>query len=293
DVGSNDVRILFGDGAGGLLSSAILPAGFAPVAVAADRADADALLDLVVVNQAGANAVIYKGDGVGGFVPIAGLAPYGLPSDVALGDLDGNGSPDLVVSNEGSSNVGLFGDGLPGFPGIGRFATGSLPTALALADVDGDGKTDLLTADSGSNTVTVLRNRTPCGGSVTAYGVGCPGSGGFVPSIDLQGCPAPGALVTLEVSGGFGGSSALVLFGLNQASIPRDNGCFLLVSPILPLMFTLPLSPGGPGAGAVALTGMVPASFPGGSNLTAQAFVGDPGPPQGFSTTAGIDVAFE
>ncbi|MFG0316462.1 MAG: hypothetical protein ACF8XB_04255, partial [Planctomycetota bacterium JB042] len=53
-----------------------------------------------------------------------------------------------------------------------------------------------------------------CPGSATTYGAGCPGSGGFVPSLSMSGCPEVGQQVTLELSGALAPSTALFFVGL-------------------------------------------------------------------------------
>src|SRR5690606_14301304 len=72
-------------------------------------------------------------------------------------------------------------------------------------------------------------------------GAGCPGEGGFAPQLDLGSCSLIGGPVTLKVSGGPGGSIALVHLGLDEADIPIGAGCSLFMAPVLPTAIFLPL----------------------------------------------------
>ena len=90
---------------------------------------------------------------------------------------------------------------------------------------------------------------------------GCPGAGGVTPQLSLSGTPMAGAPITIDLTGGPSGSSALVLFGL-QAGFDLSigaSGCSLYVSPLLPITLTLPLGP----TGAASLFGVIPSSASG------------------------------
>lgn len=131
-----------------------------------------------------------------------------------------------------------------------------------------------------------------CSGSLEAYGAGCPGSDDVTPIYGVVGCPEPGRTLTFEVSAALGGSLAILVFGLNQASLPLPGGCLLRVDPLLPFFPTVALSGGASGHGA----GSIPLFVPPGSSgavVTSQAFVLDGGVPQGFSNTNGIDISIQ
>jgi hypothetical protein len=92
--------LLAGDGQGGLAHQRELELGgrgFDPVLVDLDR---DGALDLVSACHPHGVAVL-RGDGQGGFTPIAGSPlPVGRgPGGVAVGDLDGDDRLDLVVTS--------------------------------------------------------------------------------------------------------------------------------------------------------------------------------------------------
>src|SRR5262245_35659210 len=86
-------------------------------------------------------------------------------SDIAAGDVNGDGFVDLIVANRGGSAaakdgsaVVLLGDGAGGFGAPTPIHTGTLdrPIALAVKDLDGDGKLDIAVATLGSDGVLVF-----------------------------------------------------------------------------------------------------------------------------------------
>ncbi len=133
-----------------------------------------------------------------------------------------------------------------------------------------------------------------CGGTVTPYGSGCPGTGGFVPQLTLRGCPANGYGESIEVSGGLPGAPAFLFIGFGKAALPMGGGCTLNVFPLFPATIgPLPLIGAGPGNGAFALPVTVPTSVPSVIlPVTLQAFVTDPGAPggTGFSNSNGVEL---
>ena len=133
-----------------------------------------------------------------------------------------------------------------------------------------------------------------CGSSVSPYGVGCPGTGGFVPQFDLGGCVANGYDAVVEIEQGLGGASAFLFLGLGSASLPMGGGCTLNVFPLLPTpVGPFPLTPGGPGAGSISLPITIPPTVDAlVVTVTLQAFVADPTAPSGvgFSNSNGVQV---
>jgi uncharacterized protein YjdB len=85
------------------------------------------------------------------------------PSNVAIGDIDGDGKPDVAVANGNSSGtISIFRStstsGTITFATRVDIAAGSSPTCIAIGDIDGNGKPDLVVANYLSNTVSVFRN---------------------------------------------------------------------------------------------------------------------------------------
>ncbi len=139
--------------------------GAAPASVAIGDFDRDGKLDLAVANSGSRNVSILLGNGRGEFTQAAGSPFYAgdNPSDIALGDVNGDGNLDLAFANHDTSYLTvLIGDAKGGFgPAPGSpFAVQSKPHphGVVMADFNGDGKPDLATDDWQNNRITVLFN---------------------------------------------------------------------------------------------------------------------------------------
>ena len=130
-----------------------------------------------------------------------------------------------------------------------------------------------------------------CPGEITAYGAGCAGSGGFVPALGVTGCATAGGAMDVSISQALGGSTAFMLLGLGQGSIPL-KGCTLLVDPLLPTIVPLGLGGVGPGNGALTLPAILPSTIPD-MVFTLQAWVKDAGAAKGWATTNGVQVSIQ
>lgn len=198
-----------------------------------------------------------------------------LPIDLTGSDPNGNALTYRIVEQPQHGTVGSSGALATYYPEAGFIGTTTFTYAAW------DNKTN-----SNLGTVTVTSGPPSCAGEATRYGFGCPGSGGYMPLLDLTGCPTPGAAVTLDLIDGLGGSHAVVFLGLSKASTMLPAGCVLRVGGLLPFVATIPLSGVGAGNGEFHLGFTMP---PGVAGLaTLQSFVLDPGVWQGFSATPGL-----
>lgn len=130
-----------------------------------------------------------------------------------------------------------------------------------------------------------------CPGHITAYGAGCPGSGGFVPALAVSGCATAGGAINLSIDRALGGSNAFLLLGLGRGS-KLFKGCTLLVDPLVPPFVPLVLGGSGPGNGSLAFTGILPSNAPE-VIFILQAWILDAGGVKGWATTNGVEVSIE
>jgi hypothetical protein len=145
---SGTVTVVYGDGAGGFISSASYGVGNTPGEISAGDVDGDGDLDLAVARY-GSDVALLLQDGNGGFAVSSASTGNETTSDLVLEDLDGDGDLDLASAKPDFYSGGL---GVALNEGGGSFGTpttvGGLRSIYALraADLDGDGDKDLAAA---------------------------------------------------------------------------------------------------------------------------------------------------
>lgn len=115
-------------------------------------------------------------------------------------------------------------------------------------------------------------------GFVKPYGIGCVGTGGFVPRLRGTGCATPGGSVTLTIENGQPGNPGFLFVGIGALAATVVPGCSIQV---LPLATPSPISLPGlfgsvPGSGELTLPGLpIPAIAPIGISVNLQVFFAD------------------
>ncbi len=90
--------------------------GDAPNALDLADFNGDGVLDLAVVDIIGNNLEVLRGDGDGGFTPLASIAVGIAPEDLDLGDINGDGNIDVIVRSRIRPEIRILaGDGAGGF----------------------------------------------------------------------------------------------------------------------------------------------------------------------------------
>jgi hypothetical protein len=219
----------------------------------------------------------------------------------AAGDVDLDGHADLLLGEpKNTPGVGLqpaqFASGQTGtvLAGLAAEVVDMLvATSVACAgDVNADGRPDAVVGspwvDYGKGLVAVISY--DCDGQVRAFGGGCAGSGGFVPKLELTGCPAAGADLVLHVMGALGGAPTFLVVGLVPAAAPAQGGCTLLVGQVIAGVFLGATQGAGAGGGALAVADAFPDELPAGFELVLQGFILDPGAAGGVAASAGLSL---
>lgn len=135
-------------------------------------------------------------------------------------------------------------------------------------------------------------NGPSCQGTAAAFGAGLAGTGGYLPTLGVVGCPEVGAPFTLSADRLVGGTFGLFALGAGPASVPLLGGT-IHVWPITATVFAVgsgaPLTPGAGSAGLPLL--VTDPSFLGVSLWFQAGFV-DAGAAAGWSLTNGLQVVF-
>jgi hypothetical protein len=153
----------------------------------------DGRLDILTANYDGNTVGVLLGTEAGTF---GAVAPFNTgansqPTNLAVGDVNGDGKLDILTANSGSNTVGvLLGTGTGTFGAVTTFSTGtnSYPNDIAIGDINGDGKLDILTANYISGSVGVL------------LGIGT-GTFGAVATLSTGDGRSPDGIVVADVNG--------------------------------------------------------------------------------------------
>ncbi len=147
-----------GDGAGGFTLDVSGNFGGNVVASATGDIDANGTLDLLVVDVTAEQVQLQGGTGNAGFFGVALLNVGTTPSDVAAGNLDGQGGDEIVAVNAGSNDAMIFANTGAAFPLVFTIPVGTAPSAVKVGEVTGDGVPDIVVANEGADTITVIES---------------------------------------------------------------------------------------------------------------------------------------
>ena len=182
---ANTLSVYHNTGSSGTISFATkvdFATGVYPHFIKIDDIDGDGKPDMAVANWgngSGNTLSVFRNTSVSGSITTASFAAKvdfttGTgPTDLVIGDLDGDGKPDLVTANRQSGagttvsilrNTATAGTiNASSFAAKADFSAGTGPYNMALGDLDGDGKLDLAVGHIDSSPVSLFRNTSTSG----------------------------------------------------------------------------------------------------------------------------------
>ena len=161
------VRLLLNDGHANFTAAPEIPIGGFSYALAAGDLNGDGIPDLAVSNLSHrpGSVIPMFGDGNGGFTAGAAVVVEEAPTNILIGDFNGDGKPDLAVSNQGDppqvpgSLSILLGDGKGGLSASRNTTAGQALYSIAAADFNGDGRLDFVGANINDNNVVIFTSQ--------------------------------------------------------------------------------------------------------------------------------------
>jgi hypothetical protein len=158
---SQDVSVLQGNGDGTFAAARTYVADAEPRRLNFGDFDEDGILDIAVVSEGdqGATVAVLRGRPGGMFLAAEDLRVDGAPTDLRVGDINGNGFADLAGVTESGS---LFIFSSRGSDGLGARQTipvGGRTRGLSVVDLNGDLRLDVVVSDFDNGELAVLRGR--------------------------------------------------------------------------------------------------------------------------------------
>ncbi len=198
----------------------------------------------------------------------------------SIGDLNGGyycaATGKVVVLDDASNVLREYG---AGSSGLGSVLATNLPVS-----------TNTSGYSPAESIWRVDRNGPGCQGTAIAYGAGLAGTGGFVPTLGVVGCPDLGASFSLSADLLVGGTIGLLVLGAGPANVPAFGGSILIFPIVTTVVVVGNGAPniGGVGSAGIGLTITDPALL--GVSFWLQGAFADAGAVEGLSLTNGLQV---
>lgn len=207
---------------GTFLQGGAIPVGDSPQGSVTALLDADAFLDIAVVDMDASAVSVFLGNGDGTFTFDAAYPTGAGPESVIAVDLDGDGGLELVTANSGDGTVTVLdGDGVGGFANRTDWPVGGTPISLAAGSFDTffDGTIDLVVTDTANAQVVVLYGA----GDETFWGSSAFATGAQPVYVHVADVDADGVLDVLTANAPAGTVTALLGDSLGGFPLRYDS----------------------------------------------------------------------
>ncbi|RYF72381.1 MAG: VCBS repeat-containing protein, partial [Cytophagaceae bacterium] len=197
---SNTVMLMIGTGVGNFVATPTYTVGKGPISLAARDVDNDGKIDLVTANMLASTVSVLLNNGSTGWLPFSQPIDYptvGIPSAVAIGDFNNDGSQDLAVASRNLDRVQLMQNGGNGNFTLAGKSDVTSPSGVAIGYIDSDTHLDIVLpchSDLSYSWIYILRQG--CG-ELARRGVEMPGSTGNSTATIIQTDDVTGLETTL------------------------------------------------------------------------------------------------
>jgi FG-GAP-like repeat/IPT/TIG domain/Secretion system C-terminal sorting domain len=136
--------------------------------------DGDGKADIATPSFNGSTINVLRNTGSSGTISFATAVSFntdGNPTNITMGDIDGDGKPDVAVTCLNSYVISVLRNtstsGTVSFDTKLTYANGNYQRSITMADADGDGKADLVISNQSTGTAAAIFRNTSSSGSIS------------------------------------------------------------------------------------------------------------------------------
>ncbi|MGB2867669.1 MAG: VCBS repeat-containing protein [Bacteroidota bacterium] len=145
----SELHMLYGVGRGRFLDQSTFPVTGDISRIIPTTVTRESVLDLFLLSKQPAEGQLWRGNGLGDFQPTLKVPLDHVPADIALADINNDGTENIVsLSSRGTLTVFFVPEDEQSYDRL-EFAAGTSPQTLMLSDFRNDGNVDAMVLDGG------------------------------------------------------------------------------------------------------------------------------------------------